>query len=83
LEAQYEKPESQKIYARRKTRVEHPFGHLKRNLKIDAFLLRGRDGVEAETSLMCTCFNIARMITLLGGVPQLIQKLKGITLNPA
>jgi transposase len=83
LEAQYEKPESQEIYARRKARVEHPFGHLKRNLKIDAFLLRGHDGVEAETSLMCTCFNIARMITLLGGVSQLVQKLKGITLNPA
>jgi hypothetical protein len=83
LEAQYEKPKSQEIYARRKTRVEHPFGHLKRNLKIDAFLLRGRDGVEAETSLMCTCFNIARMITLLGGVTQLVQKLKEITLNPA
>jgi len=82
LEAQYEQPESQEIYARRKARVEHPFGHLKRNLKIDAFLLRGRDGVEAETSLMCTCFNIARMITLLGGVPQMVQKLKGITLNP-
>ena len=82
LEAQYEQPESQEIYARRKARVEHPFGHLKRNLKIDAFLLRGRDGVEAETSLMFTCFNIARMITLLGGVPQLVQKLKAITPNP-
>ena len=83
LEVQYEQPESQEIYARRKARVEHPFGHLKRNLKIDAFLLRGLDGVEAETSLMCTCFNIARMITLLGGVSQLVQKLKAITPNPA
>ena len=42
LERQYEQPESQKIYARRKARVEHPFGHIKRNLGITNFLLRGR-----------------------------------------
>ncbi len=83
LEAQYEEPESQEIYSRRKACVEHPFGHLKRNLKVDAFLLRGRDGVNAEISLLCTCFNIARMIKLLGGVPRLVQKLNGMSLNPA
>lgn len=73
LEAQYEESTSQEIYARRKTRVEHPFGHIK-NLKTDAFLLRGLQGVQAETSLLATCFNMARMITLIG-VPGLIQKL--------
>ena len=83
LEQQYNQEQSQEIYARRKARAEHPFGHLKRNLKIDAFLLRGRDGVQAETSLMATCFNIARMITLLGGVPALIQKLKAFSAMPA
>jgi transposase len=75
LEAQYEKPESQKIYARRKARVEHPFGHIKRNLKAGFFLLRGTEGVQAETSLLATCFNMARMISLLGGVPGLMKKL--------
>ena len=79
LETQYEEEASQKIYARRKTRAEHPFGHIKRNLKTDAFLLRGRDGVQAETSLLATCFNIARMITIFG-VGTLIDKLAG--LNP-
>ena len=74
LEAQYAEPASQEIYARRKARVEHPFGHIKRNLKLDAFLMRGRDGVNAETSLLATCFNLARMITLLG-VSGLIAKL--------
>lgn len=74
LEDQYEESTSQEIYARRKTRVEHPFGHIKKNLKTDAFLLRGRHGVQAETSLLATCFNIARMITLIG-VPGLIEKL--------
>jgi len=73
LEAQYEEAPSQEIYARRKARVEHPFGHIKRNLKTDAFLMRGRDGVNAETSLLTTCFNLARMITLLG-VSGLIAK---------
>ena len=74
LEAQYEETSSQEIYAKRKARVEHPFGHIKRNLKTDVFLLRGRTGVNAETSLLATCFNLARMITILG-VSGLIQKL--------
>jgi hypothetical protein len=74
LEAQYEQHDSQQLYARRKARVEHPFGHIKRNLKTDAFLMRGRDGVQAETSLVATCFNIARMITLMG-VSGFIEKL--------
>jgi transposase len=72
LEAQYEA--SPEIYARRKERVEHPFGHIKRNLQANAFLLRGRDGVGAESSLLATCFNLARMMTILG-VGQLIEKL--------
>ena len=79
LEAQYEEAASQKIYKRRKSRVEHPFGHIKRNLKTDSFLLRRKDGVQAETSLLATCFNVARMITIFG-VSKLIEKLNGI--NP-
>ena len=63
------------IYKRRKSRVEHPFGHIKRNLKADAFMWRGREGVQAETSLLATCYTIVRMITLCGGVPGLIQRL--------
>jgi len=75
LEAQYEA--CQEIYARRKARVELPFGHIKRNLKTDAFLLRGRAGVEAETSLLATCFNLARMITIVG-ISGLIEKLTAL-----
>lgn len=74
FEAQYNSPEAQSIYAARKARVEHPFGHMKRNLKTDAFLLRGREGVQAETSLLATCFNLARMISILG-VCGLVHKL--------
>jgi transposase len=82
LEAKYEQVASQQIYARRKTRVEHPFGHMKRNLKTDAFLLRGDSGVQAETSLLGTCFNIARMITIMG-VGKLIEKLSVIPIPVA
>ncbi len=74
LEAEYEKPDAQEIYARRKTRVEHPFGHIKRNLKVESFLLRGKGGADAEASLVATCFNVIRMITILG-VSNLVQKL--------
>lgn len=77
LEAQYETEAGQEIYRRRKMRVEHPFGHIKRNLKTDSFLLRRKAGVQAEVSLLATCFNIARMITLLG-VGKLIEKFKGL-----
>ncbi len=73
LEAQYETETGQEIYRRRKIRVEHPFGHIKRNLKTDSFLLRRKDGVQAELSLLATCFNMARMITILG-VGKLIEK---------
>jgi transposase len=74
LEEQYKQPESQAIYKLRKQRVELPYGHIKRNLMVNAFLLRGLDGVKAEMSILASCFNISRMITLLG-VEELVEKL--------
>ena len=74
LEDQYEEPESQKTYALRKQKVELPFGHIKHNLKVSSFLLRGIDGVKAEASLLANCFNIARMISIIG-VTGVIAKL--------
>jgi transposase len=74
LEAQYDEPSSQEIYKLRKEKVELPFGHIKHNLKFDSFLLRGLKGVKAEASILATCFNLVRMITLLG-VPGLIKEL--------
>ena len=70
LERRYLEPDAQAIYARRKTRVEHPFGHVKHNLGVRRFLLRGLAGVRAEWSLLLAGFNIQRMITL-RGVPAL------------
>ena len=74
LEAQYNEPSSQEIYKLRKEKVELPFAHIKHNLKFDSFLLRGLKGVKAEASIIGTCFNLVRMITLLG-VPDLIKEL--------
>lgn len=77
LEAIYHSREGQEIYRLRKQKVELLFGHMKRNLGAGQFLLRGRKGVNAELSLLSTCFNIARMITLVG-IPALILKLQGM-----
>jgi transposase len=76
LERQYEQPDSQAIYKLRKQKVELPFGHIKHNLKVSGFLLRGLPGVKAEMSILSSCFNIARMISIMG-VSGLITKLGG------
>lgn len=74
LERQYLSDESQKIYKLRKQKVELPFGHIKRNLGVTSFLLRGLSGVNAEMSLFSSCFNVARMLTIFG-VVGFIEKL--------
>jgi len=76
FERQYEQPDSQAIYRLRKQKVELPFGHIKHNLKTGGFLLRGLPGVRAEMAIVSTCFNLARMITLMG-VSGLMTKLNG------
>lgn len=76
LESVYEQEDSQAVYRQRKDYAEHPFGHIKHNLHMDGFLLRGLAGVRAELSLLASCFNIRRMITLCGGVQGLIARLR-------
>ena len=75
LEQHYETEAAQEIYKLRKEKVELPFGHIKRNLNGGFFLLKGLDGVNAEMAINATCFNVARMINILGGVRPLIEKL--------
>ena len=74
LETQYKQAESQETYKLRQQKAELPFGHIKRNLGVSSFLMRGIKGAKSEMSIMATCFNIARMITILG-VSGLIEKL--------
>lgn len=76
LEKAYSSEEGQAIYRKRKQKVELTFGHIKRNLNCGAFLVRGIVGVRAELTLMANCFNIARMITLAGSVPELVKRLE-------
>ena len=66
LERQYAQPDSQRIYSLRKQKVELPFGHIKHNLKAGGFLLRGLEGVRAEMAILSSCFNMARLIRLMG-----------------
>ena len=65
--------------AARKEKVDLPFGHIKRNLGVESFLLRGLAGVRAEMPILCSCFNIARLIGLLG-VSGLIFRLMQVRL---
>jgi len=76
LERLYNTQVAQEIYKKRKEKVELPFGHIKRNLNGGAFLLRGINGAKAEMAINSLCFNVARMITILGGVRPLIEKLR-------
>jgi transposase len=68
--------ENRHIFQRRKEKAEHPFGHIKRNLGVQSFLLRGLDGVKAEAGLLAVAFNLTRLITILG-VAALVQQLNG------
>jgi len=80
LESRYHQPEAQAIFARRKARVEHPFGHFKRNLGAGHFLLRGLAGVRAEMSLLAACFDIRRIVSLLG-ITEMVTLLEKCTVK--
>lgn len=66
LRAQFEQPRAKAVYARRQQTVELVFGHIKRNLGVGSFLLRGLAGVRAEMSLLASCFNLTRLIGIFG-----------------
>jgi hypothetical protein len=72
FEKQYQ--ENRHIFQKRKEKAEHPFGHIKKNLGVQSFLLRGLKGVRAEAGLLALCFNLTRMINILG-VKALIEKM--------
>jgi hypothetical protein len=79
FERQYALPANQEIYRQRKQKVELPFAHIKHNLSVTGFLLRGLGGVRAEFSIMTSCFNITRMIRLLG-TERLVKSLKAVAI---
>ena len=66
FERRYMLPENQEIYKLRKQKVELPFGHIKHNLGVSGFLLRGLAGVKAEFAILPSCFNLTRLRPLFG-----------------
>jgi transposase len=74
LEARYRQSDAQQLMRKRKMRAEHPFGHIKHNLGMRAFLMRGLSGVRTEMALAATAFNVTRMIKLIG-MAALIRRL--------
>ena len=77
----YESPSGQKIYQRRKEVCELPFGHIKQNCYAQQFLLRGQSSTQAEVGILSTCFNLTRMINLVGAL-NLKEHLKNLKINP-
>jgi transposase len=78
IEKAYQSPEGRHIYTLRKQKVELPFAHIKHNLGVQHFLLRRREGASAELSLLAVCYNITRMIGLLGKIPFWQAKLQPV-----
>lgn len=78
LEKLYQSERGQEVFKKRKTKIELVFGHIKRNLNGGHFLIRGKKGGNAEMSIFCTCFNVARLMTIMGGVCPLIEMLEAI-----
>ena len=56
------------VYARRKCIAEHPYGTIKRAWGYTYTLLKGIKKAGAEMSLIFTCYNIRRAITIVGVV---------------
>ena len=48
---------------------EHPFGTLKRWLGWDHFLVRGFEKVRGEMALLVNCYNLRRVLSILGVAP--------------
>lgn len=74
LEARYRQSDAKMLMRMRKMRVEDPFGHIKHNLQMRAFLMRGLGGARTEAALAATAFNLTRMINIIG-IAALIQQL--------
>lgn len=66
--------ENKEAYQKRKCVSEHPFGTVKRAWGYSYTLLKGMKKVTGEISLIFTCYNMRRAITILG-VVGLVAKL--------
>ena len=60
------RPETRQIMRRRMALAEHPFGTLKCRAGYRHFLVRGFARVRGEWSLMALCYNLSRVINIIG-----------------
>jgi len=56
-------------YGRRAPVVEAPFGHIKTQMHLRQFLLRGLAGVRTEWLWVCTAYNLSKLVRALAGGP--------------
>jgi hypothetical protein len=68
--------ERKEEYRRRQTIVEHPFGTIKRQWGYSYTLLKGKDKVQSEFSLIYLCYNLRRIIKILGleGIKEALKR---------
>ena len=67
-------------YKRRQAIVEHPFGTIKRNWGYTYTLLKSKEKVETEFSIIFLCYNLKRVMSILG-LEGLKKALKGLLLR--
>jgi transposase len=59
-------PEAKRIYDLRKITVEPVYGHIKQNMSLREFLLRGLEGVKIEVNLVSIAHNLKKIHKLMG-----------------
>lgn len=64
--ARMQKAQPDRPMRRRASLVEHPFGTLKVRAGYRHFLVRGFDKVRGEWGLMALCYNLARVLSIVG-----------------
>jgi len=64
--ARMDSEEAARLMRRRSAIVEHPFGTLKCRAGYQHFLVRGFDKVRGEWNLMALCYNLTRVLNILG-----------------
>ena len=69
MDARLSRAEGRATYGRRAPVVETPFGHLKTQMGLRQFLLRGLQGVRCEWLWACTAYNLGKLVRALARLP--------------
>jgi hypothetical protein len=78
IEANRQRVQTNKEYYRQRQQiVEHPFGTIKRSWGYTYTLLKTKPKVSGEFALIFTCYNLKRVINIIG-VKEMVRRLKGL-----